>query len=192
MVSRSRNLLLLASLGLLAAGALAWAGPLTGVAHANACHRYGDTPPPRLSNEQARRAVRCLLNRKRRSHGLGGLHANGRLEKAAQNHTRYMTQHNCFSHECSGEPSVLARLMKVNYIVGGLTRWSFGENIAWGGGGRGKPRKIVRAWMHSPGHRANILSPQFDEIGIGFRTGYPGSPKADGGTYTTDFGMRHR
>ena len=87
---------------------------------------------------------------------------------------------------------MLARLRGVNYIVGGLALWGFGENIAWGGGRLGKPKAIVKGWMGSPEHRANILNPRFEAIGIGFRSGYPGSPKADGGTYTTDFGMRNR
>jgi uncharacterized protein YkwD len=190
MVCRAWNVALGASLALLAGAALALAGPLTPAASGNACRSHGDTQPTRLSVLHARSAVRCLLNRKRQSHGLSRIRANDRLERAAQRHTRYMTQHGCFSHQCRGERSVLARLMRVSYIVGGLTRWSFGENIAWGAGGSGQPKAIVRSWMRSPGHRANILNPRFDEIGIGFRTGYPRSPKADGGTYTTDFGMR--
>jgi uncharacterized protein YkwD len=38
-----------------------------------------------------------------------------------------------------------------------------GENIAFG---YETPRALVRAWMHSPGHRANILSRHFDRIGV--------------------------
>ena len=106
-------------------------------------------------------AVRCLLNRKRENHGLHRLGKSGRLKEAAQRHTNYMEDHRCFAHECSGEPSVLSRLKRVNYIVGGLRAWLYGENIAYGGSHLGTPKAIVRAWMHSPEHRHNILNPRF-------------------------------
>ena len=51
---------------------------------------------------------------------------------------------------------------------------------------------IMRLWMNSPGHRANILNGSFREIGIGVAYDAPvaggGKPV---GTYTTDFGARH-
>ena len=103
-----------------------------------------------------------------------------------------MQNHRCFAHECPGEPSVLSRLKRVNYIHNGLQRRSYGENIAWGGSHLGTPKAIVRAWMRSPGHRHNILNPDFREIGIGFSRGTPPNPGASGSTITTDFGMRKR
>ncbi len=148
--------------------------------------------PGELSKGEARSAVRCLLNRKRENHGLRSLRKSGRLKKAAQKHTRYMKSHGCFSHECPGEPSVLSRLKRVNYIHNGLRRWSYGENIAWGGSHLGTPKAIVRAWMRSPGHRHNILNPDFREIGIGFSRAPRPNPGASGSTITTDFGMRKR
>jgi uncharacterized protein YkwD len=44
--------------------------------------------------------------------------------------------------------------------------------------------------MNSPPHRANILSPEFHDIGIGFSPGTPSAGNADGAIYTTDFGLR--
>jgi uncharacterized protein YkwD len=40
-----------------------------------------------------------------------------------------------------------------------------GENIAMG---QRSPQEVMKAWMNSAGHRANILSPNFTEIGIGY------------------------
>ncbi len=148
--------------------------------------------PRELSKSQARMAVRCLVNRKRENHGLRPLGKSKRLKKAAQRHNRYMQNHSCFAHECPGEPSVLDRLKRVKYITGGLRSWAYGENIAYGGSHLGKPKAIVRAWMRSPGHRHNILNPDFREIGIGFSCGTPSNPGASGSTITTDFGMRKR
>ena len=48
---------------------------------------------------------------------------------------------------------------------------------------------MMRAWMASTPHRANILTGRFREVGIGGVPGTPGSGAA-GGTYTTVFGVR--
>ena len=193
MVLRTRKFAFVASAALLATALLLLlAGPLTEAASASACTRYGKDSPRQLSKRQARMAVRCLVNRKRQSHGLKRLDKSPRLKSASQWHTGYMQDHGCFAHECPGEPSVLSRLKSVNYIVGGLSAWAYGENIAYGESRTGTPKAIVRAWMHSPGHRYNILNPQFRQIGVGFARGTPPEPGAGGSTITTDFGMRKR
>jgi uncharacterized protein YkwD len=190
MVLRIRNIVFVGSLALVLAAVLLLAGPLSGAANASPCKRFGNDMPRSLSHRHARMAVRCLLNRKRENHGLRRLGKSPRLKDAAQRHTNYMDNHSCFAHECSGEPSVLSRLKKVNYIVGGLRRWLYGENIAYGGSDFGTPKAIVRAWMHSPEHRHNILNPDFREIGIGFVRGIPPDSGSSGATFTTDLGMR--
>ena len=43
-----------------------------------------------------------------------------------------------------------------------------GENIAWGTGAYGTPRQTMNSWLHSAGHRKNILTPGFRELGIGY------------------------
>jgi hypothetical protein len=60
-----------------------------------------------------------------------------------------------------------------------------GENIGWGQGALTTPRSIVDAWMASPGHRENLLSRDYTEVGLG-ALGTPGA--GAGATYTTDFG----
>lgn len=43
-----------------------------------------------------------------------------------------------------------------------------GENIAWGmGGGNGTPAQVMNSWMHSSGHKKNILNTGYKSIGIG-------------------------
>lgn len=49
---------------------------------------------------------------------------------------------------------------------------------------------MMRAWMNSPPHRANILTGGFREVGLGDVSGTPGRARASGGTYTTVFGGR--
>jgi len=129
-------------------------------------------------------AILCLLNGERASHGLRPLHSNGRLSRAARAWARRMVKQRFFSHE-AGRSSPLSRVKRTGYVHG---NWSVGENIAWGNGPFATPRSIVNGWMHSPGHRANILRGQFKDIGIGIRLGAPGQGLSGGATYVTDFG----
>lgn len=48
---------------------------------------------------------------------------------------------------------------------------------------------MVRAWMASTGHRANILNGSYNEVGLGVVQGVPGNRRA-GATFTTVFGRR--
>jgi uncharacterized protein YkwD len=174
-----------AALAAVAAGALFAPGAVPS-ASASACNAHGNKLPEELTVEQAQKAIRCLIN-KERGPNLG---RDGRLENAAQYHSRYMRNHTCFSHQCAGEPSPERRLRKFNYIVGGLKFWSYGENLAYGVRSDGTPKNIVQAWMRSPGHRANIKNKLFNDVGVGFMHGTPSNPDAPGGIYTVDFGVR--
>ncbi|MGI9019762.1 MAG: CAP domain-containing protein [Solirubrobacterales bacterium] len=151
---------------------------------ATACKRYGDVQPQDIGRKEARRAVTCLVNRERNQHGRGDLNQDYRLVDAAVYHSSYMARKNCFSHQCPGEPSLLDRLRKANYLHGGLSRWAYGENIAYGIGPVGTPEAIVRGWMNSPPHRDAILSGTFRDIGVGFQS------RGGKGFYTADFGLR--
>jgi uncharacterized protein YkwD len=169
------------------------AGPTARSAQAGTpCTKYGEVRAEKLRNGQARAAIRCFLNRQRRKRGIPKLDNDRRLRKAAQKHNEVMVRKGCFSHQCPGEGSLEARLRGVSYLIGGLVSWTYGENIAYGGARYGTPKAIVKSWMHSPGHKANILNRSFRDVGVGFHSALPGKPKGNGGTYTTDFGRRVR
>jgi len=131
-------------------------------------------------------SILCLLNAERTAKGLSALKGNGKLAKAARAWANAMVARRFFSHD-SGSSTPLSRIKKTGYVRG---NWSIGENIAWGSGALATARAIVNGWMHSPGHRANILHGSFKEIGIGIRIGAPGQGLSGGATYVTDFG-RH-
>ena len=174
-----------AILAMLAAGTF----PESSRAGGEACKRWGNSSPQSLSNGEARKAIRCLVNEKRRNAGLGPLERSKKLQKSAQRHNDRMVGTGCFAHECSGEAGLDVRLDSVDYLRDGLASWAYGENLAWGLHDQGTPRAIVGAWMNSSGHRANILSSTFREIGVGFSPGTPSSKSDPGGVYTTDFGL---
>jgi uncharacterized protein YkwD len=175
---------------LLLAVSLLGAAPAGAKKHRGSCAN-ATTKPQALTRDQATGAIRCLINRRRKAHGIGTLAANGPLNGAAQIHTDFMVDHACFDHQCSGEADFAARIKATGYLDG-ATSWTVGENIAWGEQALGTPANIVTAWMNSPGHRANILNEDFDDIGIGFVTGSPFSAhEANAAIYTTDFGFSH-
>ena len=136
------------------------------------------------------RATLCTINAERSRYGLGALSLDRRLSKAAAAHAGDMDSRNYFAHDSLGGGSFVDRVRRAGYLNGARS-WTVGENIAWGSERRGAPRAITRMWMHSPEHRANILSSSFREIGIGVAYGAPvsgmGAPAA---TYATDFGAR--
>jgi len=134
----------------------------------------------------ASRETLCLLNRERAKHGLRPLRLNKRLSRASARHSRQMVRKRYFQHG-----NFVARILNARYVTR-RQAWSLGENIAWGTGSLSTPAQTVQAWMHSPGHRANILNRRFRDIGIGIAVGAPAAVHASSGaaTYTTDFGVK--
>jgi uncharacterized protein YkwD len=102
-----------------------------------------------------------LTNQARAQAGLPPLAVSSPLVTAAQTHSRDMAQTNIFDHTVPGvaEPTLESRAAAVGYNFSWL-----GENIAFN---YADAPSILAAWMNSPEHRANILSPNFTQIGVG-------------------------
>jgi uncharacterized protein YkwD len=99
-----------------------------------------------------------------------------------------MVRKRYFAHNSLGGRDFKARIARSGYLRRGAA--VLGENLAWGSRGQATPRAIVRSWMRSPGHRANMLQPRFREIGIGV---VRASPRGLGqaATYAAEFGARY-
>ena len=134
-----------------------------------------DKAPRSISSKKAGKLVVCLVNKKRKSHGLSKLNYSSELARAARGHSKRMQKTDCFDHVCPGEAALTGRYQRVDYLPCSCS-WGIGENIAWGPGSKGSPRRIVKAWMHSPPHRANILG-SFEHAGGGVRWGSPNHGK---------------
>ncbi|MFD6987987.1 CAP domain-containing protein [Streptomyces sp. NPDC059943] len=120
--------------------------------------------------------VVALTNRERTAAGLRPLAGDPRLTTAAQAHSDEMVARGFYSHTSPDGRQPWDRA-----AAAGCTHRGIGENIACG---QRSAAEVVRGWMDSPGHRANILKPDFTHIGIGFRGG------GEAGTYWTQlFGM---
>lgn len=99
-----------------------------------------------------------LLNADRRANGLPALKLNGPLVVLAENYGRDMIQRNFFSHYNPEGQSPFDRMR--NH---GISYRYAGENLAI----NSSVEAAERAFMNSPGHRANILNPNYTEVGVG-------------------------
>jgi uncharacterized protein YkwD len=131
------------------------------------------------------------MNKARGRHGRRRFRAKGSLRQSGKRHSSYMRRHRCFSHQCSGERDLVGRVMATRYLPCHCT-WRLGENIARGQGRRATPAAIVRAWMHSPPHRAEILAGNLRDVGVGVVWGTKRNRHANVGTFTADFGSKRR
>jgi uncharacterized protein YkwD len=170
--------------------ALALLAPASALAN---CGAAADRDPgaPGASMTGGRSATLCLLNAERRRHDETRLRSNHKLAVAAVRHARDMVQNHYFSHDAPSGQDFVQRIFKTDYVPPAAD-WSLGENLAWGDGSKGTPRQIVRAWMASPGHRRNILTAGFREIGIAVVVGAPLAGVDGAATYATEFGAIHR
>jgi uncharacterized protein YkwD len=118
---------------------------------------------------QSERSLLGAVNDARAANNLRPLKVDPKLLAAARAYSATMIQQDAFTHGAFAER--LAR--------SGARGPAFGENLAWGTGPYASARSIVRMWMDSPGHRANLLRPGWTRVGIGARVGnflgYPGA-----------------
>jgi uncharacterized protein YkwD len=73
--------------------------------------------------------------------------------------------HDLFTPTRSPRWSLFGRWIRWFYPGPGHRSWSAGENLAWGAP-RITARQTVRAWLRSPGHRANLLKRSWRNVGV--------------------------
>jgi uncharacterized protein YkwD len=119
------------------------------------------------------------INRVRAAHGLGPLHRDATLARAARAHSLDMLHRHYFAH------GAFAARMSAFHARGPL----LGENLAWGVGRLGSAAHVVQMWLASPEHRANLLRPGFTRVGLSTTVGsFAGN--GDVTVVTVDFGGR--
>ncbi|MET9596157.1 CAP domain-containing protein [Streptomyces sp. NPDC006459] len=126
------------------------------------------------SGSSSESAVLALVNKERSAAGCGPVTMNAKLSAAARGYSDTMARSGVMSHTGPDGSTMTTRVEAAGYA------WSrLGENIARG---QSDADAVMKAWMNSSGHRANILNCDFKEIGIGFH-------KGDGGPWwTQNFG----
>jgi len=99
----------------------------------------------------------ALANQSRAQAGDGPLRWDAALAEAARRHCEWMAREGELSHRYGGEPDLTARTSATGAHFSLIE-----ENIAIGS----YAAQIHDGWMHSPGHRTNLLNPEVDRVGI--------------------------
>ncbi|MBD0379960.1 CAP domain-containing protein [Paenibacillus sedimenti] len=104
--------------------------------------------------------VVTLVNQERTKAGLKPLAVDKSLAVMALDKAKDMYNNQYFDHTSPtyGSPFEMMSAYGIQYKYAG-------ENIAMG---QKTPQDVMKAWMNSPGHRQNILSPNFTKIGVGY------------------------
>jgi uncharacterized protein YkwD len=136
---------------------------------------------PRVDAKE--RAIVRAINRKRSKYGLANVRSSRRLARAADFHSWEMLDADYFAHESRDGGPFDRRVRRY------ANHRALGETLAMlGGCGKGSPRRVVRMWMNSPGHRAILLSSTYRRVGLGKRTGNLDGNRAC--VVTADFASR--
>ncbi|MFJ7073688.1 CAP domain-containing protein [Streptomyces sp. NPDC098781] len=136
--------------------------------------------PASAAATSMQKAVVKLTNVERRKAGCAALKPRPALHKAAQRHSADMAEHNFVGHIGSRGSTIVDRVEAAGY-----TGWSaLAENVA---AGQVTAAGVVKSWMRSPGHRANILNCSLKHIGVGY---VKKSGSADGTYWTQNFGAK--
>lgn len=114
---------------------------------------------PVIETKSIESEVVRLVNIERAKTGLPALKENWQLSRIARYKSQDMINKNYFSHYSPtyGSPFDMIESFGIKFSAAG-------ENIAMG---QRTPQEVMNAWMNSPGHRSNILSPSYTEIGVG-------------------------
>lgn len=123
--------------------------------------------------------VLTLTNAERKKAGCGALRTNSALAKAAEAHASDMVNKHYFAHDSQDGRSPFDRMKAAGFKGGAMA-----ENIAVG---YTSPAAVVKGWMNSPGHRANILNCSYTMLGVGYDSGQV-KPEWGKGSWVQDFG----
>lgn len=118
---------------------------------------------PSQAKEITRQSVIAAMNDFRAQFHLPPLHEDSRLDAAAEDRMRDMEDLAYWSHESPDGRSPFTWLPLRGYLFEYA-----GENLA---AGFETAELLVSSWMESPGHRENILSPQYTDCGIALLEG---------------------
>jgi uncharacterized protein YkwD len=187
-------------------------GHLRSARHARHAASYPAAPPPHTSTPasstasswpcrgaldipnagnlaEVESATLCLVNAVRAHFGVRPLADNAALHSVAVSHSRDMVASDYFDHTSPSGTSQLDLVRSSGYLAGAGT-WTVGENLGYGTQELSTPAAMVIAWFFSAEHRANMLSSDYRDTGIGVVAAAPASETTDrpAATYTEEFG----
>ena len=117
----------------------------------------GETCLAQQKIPESEKSLFDAVNHERTERKLPPLKWDEGLARAARKHAELMAEQDLLEHRLSGEPDLPARAREAGANFSHIT-----ENI----GMAVSVEKFHDGWMHSPGHRANILDADSDSVGI--------------------------
>lgn len=157
---------------------------------------WADSDVNTLTVDQAETSVFCLTNDQRAANGLAPLQWNDQLGAAARGHAndavaqKWWVDGADFHTNPATGTGPGDRIQASGYCPTPVS-WKWAENTNWGAGpGFNTPNAAVNWWMNSPGHRANILDPTLQDLGVGVAQGSPNPayPDSGAGAFVQNFG----
>jgi uncharacterized protein YkwD len=173
--SRTELSTLVGSGALIARGRIAQTAPVS-------C--AGSARPTPAGVRRLASAVVCLMNAERKKLGLKPLKVNRKLTKSAKAHTNDMLSKKYYNHQRPGGPTLGSRIRKARY------RGGAGENLGLASSTLATPAAMMKAWMGSPMHKANILQRRFRAVGVYVQARDPLGRMRGAAIYTVNFGTR--
>lgn len=120
------------------------------------------TPAQSPETAQMEAQIRQRINEIRQQQGLSELQVNEKLAVVARRYSQQMAEEDFFSHTSPGGSTLVKRVQSAGIIYSMV-----GENLFKSTNIPQPVGAAVEGWMDSPGHRENILRPQYRETGIG-------------------------
>lgn len=164
-MGRFHRVFLQTGLGLMLLGLAASGTSATSLARAESLNsnRIGFSQRPVQLAQISPSILQDLLtqvNAERQRAGAPPLRISPQLTTAAQRHAQDMARNRQISHNGSDGSTMQSRIEEARYP------WTtIGENVAMG---QTTPEAVMTTWMNSPGHRQNILNPDFAELGLSY------------------------
>lgn len=120
------------------------------------------TPVQSASTAEMEAQVREQINAIRQKQGLSSLRSNEKLAEVARRYSQRMAEQNFFDHTSPQGDTMVDRVQSANIFY-----FVLGENLFTSTNIPQPVPAAVEGWMNSPGHRKNILRPEYRETGIG-------------------------
>jgi uncharacterized protein YkwD len=147
-----------------------------------------DLAPDGTNLERAEQSVLCLVNGERLDVGLSPVANQMQLASASKAWAAELVRDQIWGHSSPSGSTLDKRAIASGYTD--ADEWQVSENLGYGSSTRATPRAIVQGWLDSPEHRANMLTPEYRDVGVGMTPGLPKDGRTDGATVAANFGWR--
>jgi uncharacterized protein YkwD len=160
-----------------------------GTASASTACPGDESVPTAVTAPDAAKALVCDINVVRGRYDLAPLRWSNTVARPAQSFAEELAGRHSISHLSADGATPKDRIFATGYFDG-FPAWLVLENVDWGSYAYATPLATVVGWMESTEHRANLLDPQAQEIGVGVTQGELAGRPSSGTFYVADLAAR--